>query len=98
MFASTLRNEHGWDVALSCPNCGFEGKPAFQGWTPTREVNFGKTPTIFANLSCPQCSANLRNSAVLKLPELFAEVRAPRSNKLATIYFVAAILFLGLGA
>lgn len=91
MFSSTLRHENGWGVALTCQQCGFEGNPVFLGWTPSRAIHFGNTATIFANLSCPQCSANLRNAAALKLPELFAGIPIPKANKRITAYFLLGI-------
>jgi hypothetical protein len=52
-------------------------------------VHFGKAPTLYANLSCPSCGADLREAARAKLVELFSDVPTDRENRRLMGLFVA---------
>ena len=80
-YRQRLQHEHGWEVELKCRSCGTVAAPQFSGWTPSRALNFGHTPTIFANISCPKCGAGVRDAAGSKLVELFADVALPTRNR-----------------
>jgi hypothetical protein len=86
-----MQHTHGWEVELRCPACGVVALPAFNGWTPSYAINFGDTPTIYADLTCRSCDADLRQAAGTKLVELFATVGVPPRNKRLMATFIALI-------
>ena len=55
--------------------------PLYQGWKPAGAIHFGDKPTIFANLNCPQCGADLKEAAGKKLVELFTDVAVPKAYR-----------------
>jgi hypothetical protein len=77
---------------LQCPTCGKIALPVFNGWTPSHAINFGDTPTIYVDLTCRSCGADLRQAAGTKLVELFASVGVPPRNKRLIMTFIALIL------
>jgi hypothetical protein len=91
-YNERLRHRHGWAVELTCPACGVTAVPAMNGWTPSLAVNFGNTPTVYANLRCPSCGADLRGEAGEKLVELFAGVPTPPANRRLLAGFVARLV------
>ncbi len=80
-YKERVQHQHGWEVELQCPQCNHEGVPEYVGWTPSSAINLGDTPTIYANLSCPQCGHDLKDAAGEKLRELFKDVSIPPRNK-----------------
>jgi hypothetical protein len=90
-YRERVQHEHGWEVTLRCPNCHQESVPQYIGWTPSNAVNFGDTPTIYANLSCPECGADLKAEAGQKLQELFQDVVIPPRNKGLLYGFILAV-------
>ncbi len=107
-YRERIQHQHGWEVELRCPRCHHEDLPQYVGWTPSRSINTGDTPTIYANLLCPQCGQDLKKPAADKLRELFRDVSIPPRNKslLSIFLFVmiglpimmAGILFAGVRA
>ena len=93
-LAGELAHEHGWEVLLRCPRCGIEAEPACDGWTPNRAIHFGKTPTVFANVSCAECSADLGEAAGKKLVELFGDVATNATNRRVIVVFAIYFLLL----
>lgn len=91
-YRERLQHTHGWEAELRCPACGVVALPAFNGWTPSDAINFGDTPTIYADLTCRSCGADLRQAAGTKLVELFANVGMPPKNKRLMATFIALIL------
>jgi len=91
-YRERMQHQHAWEVELTCPACGFTGLPVFHGWTPSNAVNFGKKATIYANLTCPQCQADLKEAAAKKLVELFADVAVPPRNRQVMARFLAVTL------
>ena len=89
-----LLNVHGWEVELQCPACGVVAMPVYNGWTPSHAIRLGNRPVIYANLNCPTCGADLKQTAGAKLVELFAEVRVPPRNRrrIATFLVVGLLL------
>ncbi len=89
-----LLNVHGWEVELQCPACGLVAMPVYNGWTPGHSLKLGNRPTIYANLNCRACGADLKEAAGAKLVELFAEVRTPsRNRRLIATFIVGGLLF-----
>ena len=89
------RLHHGWDVELRCPQCGTDSVPNMAGWTPNARIAFGKTATIFANLTCPKCATDLKGVAGEKLIQLFADIPIhPRNRTAIFSYLILTILFL----
>jgi hypothetical protein len=84
-----MQHQHGWEVELKCPVCAKAGAPTFDGWTANASMSFGDTPTIYANLRCRACSADLKAVAGEKLRELFADVAVPALNRRLIFWFVA---------
>src|SRR5262245_25781084 len=97
-YRETLQHEHGWEVDLPCDECGAVVLPVCDGWRPSTSVRLGDKPTVFANLSCPRCSASMRDAAEKKLVELFRDVAIPESNRRLlrgyVLYAVASVLLL----
>jgi hypothetical protein len=87
-----LQHIHGWEVELQCPACGKVALPVFNGWTPSHAINFGDRPTIYADLTCRSCGADLRHAAGTKLVELFADVGVPPRNRWLMATFIVIIL------
>ena len=56
--------------------------PIFHGWTPSQVINFGNTPTIYANLECPKCGEDMKEVAGEKLVALSPTwPRPPNSSR-----------------
>src|SRR5271168_2082714 len=91
-YNQRLQHEHGWEVELQCPVCGAVAVPRFGGWTPSGAINFGNKATIYANLNCPRCGADLKEEAGRKLVELYAEVSIPvRNRRLMRLFIVLVV-------
>ena len=93
-YRERLINDHGWEVPLRCGRCGADAVPIYHGWTPSQVINFGNTPTIYANLECPKCGEDMKEVAGEKLVALFADLATPAKFKqmvLLLIAFVAGI-------
>lgn len=80
-YRERMQHEHGWEVEVRCPTCGAVTVPTFRGWTPGGAINFGDRPTIYANLECPRCGADLKAAAGETLVELFGGVPIPTANR-----------------
>ena len=87
-----MQHKHGWEVELGCSKCSWQGKPNYQGWTPNTAISFGNSPTIYANLICPQCSNNLKDEAEKKLAELFSKISVSVENKRFLLWFAILII------
>jgi hypothetical protein len=96
-YRDRLRIEHGWEAEVACPSCGAVAVPVYHGWTPTQVIRFGDAPTVYAELSCPRCGADLKEAAGRRLVELFADIPIPRSNRRTLAIFVAFVLVASLG-
>lgn len=79
-YKERAQHQHGWEAELRCPECKHDGMPKYDGWTPSNAINFGDTPTIYANLTCSECGHDLKDAAGEKLKELFKEVAIPTRN------------------
>ena len=93
-YRDVLRNEHGWEVELWCPECNHDVMPVYKGWIPNMSMKFGRHPTIYADLECPVCSTKLKEAASEKLVEMFSDVSIPRKNKMAMVGFIGGWLLL----
>lgn len=91
-YGERMQHQHAWEVELNCPACGVTAVPVFHGWTPSYAINVGNTPTIYANLTCPRCGADLRGTAGKKLVERFADESIPPRNRQVLIRFLAISL------
>jgi hypothetical protein len=87
-----MQHQHGWDVELQCPRCGNIAVPVFRGWTPSRAISLGNTPTIYADLDCARCGASLRDAAGRKLVELFTDVSIPLRNRQLIAWFLTCMV------
>lgn len=94
-YRTAIEQHHGWQVELSCPDCGHEGLPVYAGWNPKSSMNFNKTPTVFAQLSCTECGRNLEDVAGNKLVKLFADRKVPSENrKILFVFFLGGLALL----
>lgn len=91
-YNQRLQHEHGWEVELQCPVCGTIAVPRFGGWTPSSTINFGNRATVYANLNCPRCGADVKEAAGTKLVELFADVSIPARNRRVTMLFIVLVV------
>ena len=95
-YRERLQNEHGWQVELECSQCGHVGLPKCDGWTPSNVIRLGDKPTIYANVTCPECGKSLKDEAGHKLVELFSGVVTSAQNKRLLYGFVLVALVLPL--
>ena len=76
------------------PSLWRRGRPACNGWTANHAIHFGQTPTVFANVSCAGCGADLREAAGNKLVELFGDVPTSSTNRWLIVVFVIYFLLM----
>lgn len=93
-YRRALQHEHGWEVELSCPDCGHTGLPRYDGWEANSAINFGSAPTIFARVACESCGGNLRPIAGERLQTMFSEITVPTANRRLIVWFVIAVILL----
>ncbi len=93
-YRSALRLQHGWEVDLTCRECGHSGLPRYEGWEPNGAINLGNAPTMFARVSCASCERDLRSVAGEKLVAMFSDQAIPATNKRMIFCFVLAVVFL----
>ncbi|GIW81279.1 MAG: hypothetical protein KatS3mg105_3086 [Gemmatales bacterium] len=93
-YRQQMQHEHGWDVELTCSDCGHTARPVYHGWKPVSAMRFGQSPTIYAILSCPQCHKNMQAEAEAKLVELFQLESIPPQNK--SLLMQSVLLFAGM--
>ncbi len=91
-YREAVELNHGWDIELACAECGWSGVPKYEGWTPGFPKGFGKTPTIYANLKCPECGKDLKDEAAAKLVELFGDIPIDQRNKGYLMLFITAVV------
>ncbi len=100
-YRERLENRHGWDVPLVCTQCGHEGVPRSDGWTPSTTVRLGDRPTVFANVLCEGCGKSLQEEAGVALKAMFSEQPVDTRNRqllwnMVGLLLVVPTLFLGL--
>jgi hypothetical protein len=88
-YRDALPHDHGWELPLECPRCATLAVPEFPGWTPAPSVKPGNAATIYANLRCPHCDADLKETAGRALVELFSGVEIPESNRRLLRWYVS---------
>lgn len=95
-YRERLEHKHGWQIELACQVCGHHSVPDSDGWTPSGAIRFGQRATIFANLSCANCGADLKSAAGEMLAEIFADVATPARNRLLLGWFIACVVVMPL--
>ncbi len=90
-YHDALRHQHGWEVELTCPECGHTAVPHYGDWEFTRTAHLGDTPTVFALVTCPNCGRDLRGAAGDCLVATFSDVAVPQGNKRLVVYFAMAV-------
>lgn len=93
-YRKALHHEHGWEVELTCQDCGHTGLPRCDGWKPNSAINFGNTPTMFSRVACASCGRDLRSVAGEKLVAMFSEITVPKANRRIIAWLVVAVVFL----
>ena len=78
-YRQAMQHEFGWEVELTCPACSHTGLPKYDGWKPSAAIGLGRTATVHAQLSCPQCGHDLQPTAKEKLVELFSPVKTSKA-------------------
>ena len=91
-YREAVTLEHAWETPLTCPKCGTTAAPVMKGWTPNLEMRFGDQATIYANLSCANCGADLRGAAAGALPPMFSGLALPAATRRLLITFLVAFL------
>jgi hypothetical protein len=84
--ALTLR--HGWETPLTCPKCGTTAVPVMTGW----KDRVGDPATVYANLTCSHCGADLRAAAATSLRETFTALPIPAANRRMLVTFVIGLV------
>jgi DNA-directed RNA polymerase subunit RPC12/RpoP len=59
---------------------------------PSRDINTGDLPTIYAKVACPKCGQRLTDEAGRKLVELFKDVSIPEENGTIIKQFIAGLI------
>lgn len=95
-YKQVMELKHGWTVELTCPKCGKNAIPLYEGWKPNYEMNFFQKSTVYADLKCPACGADLRETAAGKLKELFLNVPLEAQNKKVLSGFILLIVLIPL--
>jgi ribosomal protein S27E len=90
-YRSAITHTHGWNVELSCSQCGFRGLPRYEGWIKNGVMHAGDKPTISVKIACRQCGRRLTDEAGGKLVELFNDVTIPEENRKIIKEFIAGI-------
>ena len=93
-YRKALQYEYGWEVELTCPDCGHTGLPRHEGWEPNSAINFGNTPTMFARVACESCGRDVHPVAGDKLRVMFSEITVPKANRRLIVWFVVAVILL----
>ncbi len=93
-YRKALQHQHGWEVELTCPDCGHTGLPRYGGWEPNIAINFGNAPTMFARVACGSCGRDLRPVAGEELRAMFSEIMVPKANRRLIVWFVVAVILL----
>jgi hypothetical protein len=95
-YRALLEHQHGWEVELRCPGCGTTALPVFEGWTPSSAIQFGRTPTIYAQLHCAHCGLDLKETTGQKLAELFGDLAIPPAAlRLLAFFILFMVLWTG---
>jgi hypothetical protein len=94
-YREAVTLHHAWETPLTCPSCGTTAVPVMKGWTPSLEMRFGDRATIYANLSCPKCAADLRETASAALPPMFSGIELPAAIRRTLWTFL--VVFMGGG-
>jgi hypothetical protein len=88
-YRDVMKNDHGWESPLECPRCATIAVPKYRDWTPSQSIKLGNDATIFANLNCSRCDADLKDTARRALVELFSGVEIPESNRRLLRWYVS---------
>jgi hypothetical protein len=88
-YREALQHEHAWESPLKCPMCESVAIPKYQGWTPSTSIKLGNAATIYANLNCPQCDADLKETADHALIDQFTGVELPETNRRLVRWYVS---------
>ena len=91
-YNERVKLQHGWEVELTCADCGHVDVPKYDGWQSKYNSAFGLTPVVYARLSCSGCGRSLRTEAGEWLVETFSAVRTHPACRRLLIGFVLLIL------
>jgi hypothetical protein len=97
MLRSSQDRNYGWDVELTCPQCGTSGLPRYEGWSPSLESNSGAHVQVYAKIACPKCGRRLTDEAAKKLVQLFSARDIPAENKKLISRFIARLFLVPAG-
>jgi DNA-directed RNA polymerase subunit RPC12/RpoP len=92
-----LQKTHGWDVELTCGQCGATTVPRFEGWSPALSTNLGPHVQVYAKVACPKCGSRLTDQAGRELTELFRDLDIPPKNKSVITQFVTRLFLIPAG-
>lgn len=91
-YRDAMRLQHGWPLALRCPDCAHHGVPEYRGWTPNRSIRLGKKPLVFADVFCAGCGSDLKPAAEGELVRRFADIPIRKRNKRIIALFLLAVV------
>ena len=97
MLRSNQNRSYGWDLELACDQCGFEGLPRYEGWSPGLEAGLGPQVQVYAKVACPKCGRRLTSEAGKKLTDLFRGLEIPVENKRVLTQFVSRLFLVPAG-
>lgn len=97
-----LRNDqnrtHGWDVELTCSQCGTGALPRYEGWSPSLSGYTNVNIQVFAKVACTKCGKRLTGEAGRKLADLFDNLEITAENRniitgfITRLFLVPAVL------
>lgn len=98
MLRKNQNRAYGWDVALTCEQCGFEGLPRYEGWSPGLETGLADHHVrIYAKVACPKCGRRLTSEAGKMLSILFRGIDISADSRRAITQFVVRLFMVPAG-
>lgn len=97
MLRSNQNRTYGWDVELTCTQCGTSGLPRYEGWSPSLETTLGGNVQVYAKVACPKCARRLTEEAGRKLAGFFTTLDIPVENKKILARFITSLYLVPAG-
>ncbi len=90
-FSNIITKSYGWDIELTCGQCGATAMPRYEGWSPSLKTNLGPNVRVYAKVACPKCGRRLTGEAGKKLVGLFGDLDLCKRNGKIITQFIARL-------
>jgi ribosomal protein S27E len=97
MLRRSQNRIYGWDVELTCEQCGFAGVPRYEGWSPGLDSGLGENVRVYAKVACPSCGRRLTKEAGKRLIALFRGLDIPAENRRVLSRFILRLFLVPAG-